>query len=67
MCGVFFMKGVKMKEIKLNGYTVKQIVYLFVPVYGVFDNGIKPLFISGNIQRIIEFCYRKGLKSNGNN
>lgn len=51
-----------MESVKLNGYTVMQLTYLTIPLYGVFQNGINPLIITRDIQKVWEFCYKKGVK-----
>ena len=53
-----------MESVILNGYTVMQVINLTRPLYGIFKNGIAPLIITRDIQKVVEFCYKteKGMK-----
>lgn len=53
-----------MESVKLNGYEVVQSwVYPdmidTVPLYAVYDEGIKLLIITPDIAKVWEFCYKK--------
>lgn len=52
-----------MESVILNGYEVIQNRVCpdiaDITLYGVYNDGDKPIYITQDIQKVVEFCYKK--------